>query len=433
MQPDGLKPNERQPNFIDAYLAYTSDTESPVTFHRWSILGAISAWLGKRFYIKHGHSKINSNMYVMLMGAAGTRKSTAIKIASGILRKAGYSTFAASKTSKEQFLADLAKTGMSDKGDSDDSDKLLDLNIWGAEEDQESSMGDCEIFINADEFNDFVGNGNIEFLSLLGNLWDIQGDYRHSKLTSKSVFVKDPSVSILAGNTATGFSLAFPKEAIGQGIFSRLLLIHGESTGKRIAFPAPPSEQATAALIKCLLQIRAIAVGEAELSPEAKAMLEFIYNEWNPINDIRFESYCNRRFTHLLKLCLIHCAARKSRVIEQSDVILANTVLTHAEHCMSRALGEFGAASKSDVTNKVMMVLAATDKPLAIKDLWKHVSSELNSLQELGQIMTNLQAADKVFRAGTGYLVKRQLIQENSKDRTVDFSLLTPAEREYLA
>ena len=300
---DGVKQNDpRTPNFIDAYLAYTADTESPTTFHRWAILSALSAWLGKRFYLKHGHSRINSNMYCMLMGAAGTRKSTAIKIASKILKKAGYSTFSESKTSKEQFLADLAKTGMPEAGS---SDEILDKNLWG-EDNAESEMGSCEVLINADEFNDFVGNGNIEFLSLLGNLWDIEGNYTHAKLTSKSVFVKDPCVSILAGNTATGFSLAFPKEAIGQGIFSRLLLIHGESTGKRIPFPAPPSEVATAALIKCLLQIRAVACGEAEISEEARALLSYIYHEWKAINDIRFESYCNRRFTHLLKLCLIH-------------------------------------------------------------------------------------------------------------------------------
>ena len=424
---DGVRPN----NFIDAYLAYTSHTESPVTFHRWSILGALSAWLGKRFYIRHGHSRINANMYVMLMGAAGTRKSTAIKVASKILKKAGYSTFSASKTSKEQFLADLAKTGMPEEGDADAQDSLLDLNLWGTDG-GESSMGSCELFVNADEFNDFVGNGNIEFLSLLGNLWDIEGDYRHSKLTSKSVFVKDPCVSILAGNTATGFSLAFPKEAIGQGIFSRLLLIHGESTGKRIAFPTAPSEQATAALIQCLLQIRAIATGEAELSEDAKALLEYIYNEWSPINDVRFESYCNRRFTHLLKLCLIHCAARKSKTVEPQDVVLSNTVLTHAEHSMSRALGEFGAAAKSDVTNKVMTLLTNAINPMEFREVFKHVSNDVSSIQDLRTIMENLQHADKITKAGKGWLARRTVIKEDSKDRTVDFSLLTPAEREYL-
>jgi hypothetical protein len=422
---------DQKPNFIDSYLHYISDSESPTTFHRWSIISCLSAWLGKRFYIKHGHSRINSNIYCMLLGAAGTRKSTAIKVASKLIKKAGYSTFSASKTSKEQFLADLAKTGMSPESETT-GDDLLDMNLWGAEADAESSMGSCELFVNADEFNDFVGNGNIEFLSLLGNLWDLEGDYRHSKLTSKSVFVKDPCVSILAGNTATGFSLAFPKEAIGQGIFSRLLLIHGEGTNKRIPFPTSPSEAATAALIQCLLQIRSIACGEAELTEDAKAMLGYIYSEWKHINDIRFESYCNRRFTHLLKLCLIHAAARKSRVVEQQDVILANTVLTHAEHSMPRALGEFGAASKSDVTNRVMNVLLNTQSPLSFKDIWKHVSNEINSLTELRPIIENLMFAEKIMKVGTGYMAKRLLVQEKSCDRTINFDLLTPSEREYL-
>ena len=425
--------SNKQPDFIDAFIEYTRNTESPTTFMRWSIIACLSAWLGKRFYLRHGHSRINSNMYIMLLGAAGTRKSTSIKIASKLIKAAGYSTFSASKTSKEQFLADLAKTGMPQEGDADANEKLLDLNLWGADGSEETSMGSCEILINADEFNDFVGNGNIEFLSLLGNLWDIEGDYRHSKLTSKSVFVKDPCVSILAGNTATGFSLAFPKEAIGQGIFSRLLLIHGDSTGKRIAFPTPPDERATAALLQCLLQIRAVAQGEAEISADALTLLEYIYNNWSPINDIRFESYCNRRFTHLLKLCLIHAAASKSRVVEQNHVVMANTVLTHAEHSMPRALGEFGAASKSDVTNKIMQLLASSSKPLTFKDMWKHVSSDINSITELRPIIENLQYAEKIVRAGDGYVARRYLIQEQSKDKTVDFSLLTPSERDYLA
>lgn len=428
-QVDGVKLSDQPPSFIDAYLAYTGNTESPTTFHRWSILGALSAWLGKRFYIMHGHTRINSNMYVMLMGAAGTRKSTSIKIASKLLKRAGYSTFAVSKTSKEQFLADLAKTGVPEG----ESDEILDMNLWGGESDQETSLGACEMFINADEFNDFIGNGNIEFLSLLGNLWDYEGDYKHSKLTSKSVFVKDPCVSVLAGNTATGFSLAFPKEAIGQGIFSRLLLIHGESTGRRIAFPKPPSDAATAALIQCLLQIRAIACGEAELSEGAKTLLEFIYNKWLPLDDVRFESYCNRRFTHLLKLCLIHAAARKSKTIEQSDVIMANTVLTHAEHSMPTALGEFGTSTKSDVTHKLMTVLNAATAPMSVKDMWKHISNDANGLGELQQIIGALEFADKIMRVKGGYLAKRKLLQEDQSDRTVDFSLLTPSEREYLA
>lgn len=362
------------------------------------------------------------------MGAAGTRKSTAIKVASKLLKKAGYDCFSASKTSKEQFLADLAKTGMPETtGDTDD---ILDMNLWGSE--AESVTGICEILVNADEFNDFVGNGNIEFLSLLGNLWDIEGDYKHSKLTSKSVFVRDPCVSILAGNTATGFALAFPKEAIGQGIFSRLLLIHGDPTKRKIAFPKPPSDEATAALIQCLQQIRAICSGEARISDGAKSILERIYNEWAPLNDVRFESYSNRRFTHLMKLCLITAAAHKMTEILPEHVVYANTVLSHAEHSMSRALGEFGSAAKSDVNNKVMQLLSSAERPMTFKEIWKHVSTDLHELAALRPIIESLTFADKIVKAGNGFLAKRKLIEERNSSDLIDFNLLTEAERSYV-
>ena len=422
-----MQAESRQPNLIDSYLHYVGDTESPVTFHRWSMLTCLSAWLGNRFYIQHGHSRINSNMYVMLMGEAGTRKSTAIKLASKLVAKAGYKTFSSSKCSKEQFLVDLAKTGMADI---DETDDILDMNLFG-EGEVSRPISDCEIFVNADEFNDFVGNGNIEFLSLLGNLWDIDGDYTHSKLTSKSVYVRNPCVSVLAGNTATGFSLAFPKEAIGQGIFSRLLLVQGDATGKRIAFPRPPNEEATAALIKCLLQIRSICNGEAILSPKARVLLEKIYLDQEPFEDVRFASYHNRRFTHLLKLSLITAASHKMTEILPEHVLIANTTLVHAEHSMSRALGEFGMAFKSTVSDKIMRLLTNTTKPLEPNEIWKHVNADLNQLTDLRPILEGMLVAEKIIRVGRGFIARRKLVQE-MKSEFVDFSVLTEAERSYI-
>jgi septation ring formation regulator EzrA len=100
---------------------------------------------------------------------------------------------------------------------------------------------------------------------------------------------------------------------------------------------------------------------------------------------------------------------------------------------MPKALGEFGAASKSDVTNKIMNVCLAANNPLSFKDIWKHVANDVNSLTELRPIIENLLFAEKIIKVGNGYMAKRQVIQEKSNDRTVDFSLLTHSEREYLS
>jgi hypothetical protein len=359
----------------------------------------------------------------MLMGDAGTRKSTAIKIASSVLRKSGYTNIAAERTTKEKFLLDLAgESGV----EAEDAGSILDANLWG-----ESGSGSAELFVAADEFNTFVGNGNIEFLSMLGVLWDYEGTFSNRVKNSKSIEITDPTVSILAGNTPTGFSLAFPIEAIGQGIFSRIILVHGERTGRKITFPEPPSLEATSNLVQLIQAVKLVANGKAEVTQNARSALDRIYQQWQGVGDVRFDSYSNRRFTHLLKLCLIVSAASLRAQITESDVIYANTILTHAEHTMPKALGEFGKSKNSDVAHKILSFIEKGVAVVPRKAIWKQVHNDLDSMSHLGDILNNLVLADKIMSVPGGYLPKRKVLEERS-DELVDFSLLTEEERSYV-
>jgi hypothetical protein len=364
------------------------------------------------------------------MGGAGSRKSTAIKIAANLIRKAGYDTIAAERTTKEKFLMDLSgEANEFDTAKGKSVADIMDENLFGP---SPTGSAMAEILVAADEFNTFVGNGNIEFLSLLGILWDYGGKFEDRKKNSKSLIIQDPTVSILAGNTATGFSLAFPAEAIGQGIFSRLVLVHGEKTETKITFPEPPSPTQEKLLIDILYAIRQVASGNAVIAPEAKNLLDAIYRGWSGITDPRFESYANRRFSHLIKLCLIVSAAALRSVIEYGDVIYANTILTHAEHTMPKALGEFGKARNSDVAHKIIQMLENTYAPMGIKEMWQSLHSDLDDISSLKDMVTNLVMADKVIATKGGFLAKRKVLEEVASE-FVDFSLLTESERKYIS
>lgn len=408
--------------FFDAYLSYTEETENPKLFHRWCALVGIGTFLGRQFFFEHGHFTVYPNMYTMLMGAPGTRKSTAIKIMKKLLVEAGYNTIAADRTTKEKFMLDLA-------GENTDADgrDILSENLFGS---GDASSTPRECFICADEFNDFLGTGNIEFLSLLGTLWDYSGTYSNRIKNGRSVDIVDPTISILSGNTPTGFALAFPTEIIGQGFFSRMLLVYGESTGKRITFPKPPDHSETKALVQWLIEIKQKVVGKAVLAPKAERLLDRIYKSWGGIDDVRFANYSNRRFQHLLKLCLICAASRISIEIDVQDVVHANTVLSHTEHLMPKALGEFGKAKHSDAAHKILQILEAAMKPMSPKDLWKQVHNDLDRMEQMGEILRGLIAADKVMHVGAGYLPKKK-IQEEVSDGTVDYSWLTDEERKF--
>ncbi len=416
-------------SFLQNYLSYVGDTEAPIFYHRWAAISMVGAYLGRQYSFSLGHFELYTNMYIMLIGDPGTRKSTAIKIAKKIITAAGYDKISSDKTSKEKFMLDLA--GIEGDGKTTSNTKqsvndILDSNLWGNDE----TIGeDSEMYIACDEFNDFIGLGNIEFISLLGNFWDYNGVFKNRIKNGPSVNILNPTISILGGNTSTSFANAFPPDTLGQGFFSRLLLIHGESTGKRITFPELPTGDETSKIINALQRIKITCQGQAVLSPESKLLLNKIYLTTTPMQDVRFISYSNRRFTHLLKLCLIISACHYSTTIETWHVVEANTLLTHTENLMPKALGSFGKARNSDITHKIMAVLNNSTKALGIKDLWPHLISDLEKVDDLVNQLRNLQVADLIFTVDGKFLSKKKVAEEVRNDM-INYSFLTDEERE---
>jgi len=415
---------------FDKYFTYVTDTEPPLVFHRWSALTSLGAFLGRQYYLPFGEFNIYPNMYVMLIGDPGTRKSTAIKLAKRILSSAGYTTFNAEQTSKEKFLLDLE--GLTDdEGVVKDADGVM-KTLFG-----ESMAGSSpkEVFVAADEFNDFIGQGNLDFMSLLGSLWDWDdpiNPFRKRLKNSKSVAIYQPTISILGGNTHAGFAEAFPPQALGQGFLSRLLLIYGERTDKRIAWPIRPPADVKEGLINDFLEIKNKVVGEASISDKARSMLETIYRTFEPLSDFRFKHYSTRRHTHLLKLVLLCAASNKRTDIRAEDVLLAHSLLCFTEHYMPMALGEFGKAKNSDVASKIIAVLNEAKAPVDIASLWAQVQSDLDRVEDLNKIMIGLVQGGKIqYIARTktssvqGYLPLRKAL--STKPVYCDYSLLTEA------
>ena len=407
---------EGNDNFFELYLEYTSKTEAPIFFHRWSIITCLGAYLGRQTYFHHGFFTLYPNLYTMLIGSPGTKKSSAIKIAATLLKKAGYTTFGAKKTRQEKFLLDLAE-----KNDVAEA-SILEQNLFGELEDS-SAISEC--FVAADEFNNFIGIGNLDFMSILGELWDYEGTYDYKLKNSKSVFIPNPNISILGGNTPTGFSHAFPPEAIGQGFFSRLLLIYSDPSSIKFTFPPAPDLILQAELIAYLHAVKSKVVGEMDITPEAIELVDTIYRKWPGIDDVRFEHYTNRRLTHLLKLCVVVAAAFLKTKVDVDVVIYTNTILSYTEHLMPKALGEFGKARHSDVTHKLMTLLDSTHVPLSLIDLWKHVSHDLENRTQLTEILGNLSQADKIQIHGDKFLPVKKIRADNQIG--VDFSLLKEA------
>lgn len=442
--PDGSDHHTTQDIFTN-YFQFVADTEPPVIYHRWCYLSSLGALLGRKVHVELGHFRIFPNLYVMLLGEPAARKSTSIRMAKKLVAASGYDKFAFDKTGKEKFLLDLegveddthlgpGNTKVKDKTNGYDS--VTASNLWGDE-----SGEPREVFIVADEFNEFVKPGDTEFHTTLGNLWDWDNEnspFTQRLKTSRSVTIFQPTISLLSGNTPQLFAKAFPPEAIGTGFLSRMLLIHGERSGRLIPFPSPPDAVLGSSIAAYLSAVqeragRGTNSGLVKKTSGAHAMLSEIYMQPTPIPDIRFKAFNERRFTQLLKLCLILACAKFKNEIDVEDVVQAQTYLSHAEALMPKAMGEFGKNKNSDVANRVMEYLDKAVKPISARELWSEVGiRDLRDQRELAEIIGGLVGADKVQVVHgqiPGFLPKKQV---RKTPKYVDWSILSREERDML-
>ena len=388
-------------DFFDKYFDFVeSNTESPLVFHRWCAISTIAAMLGRSVWITLGHHKIYPNFYTMLIGPPGTRKSTAINIAKGLLDQAGYKTFAPSKTSKEQFLADLAvgfdkkvdKRKFESKFDDFQMDDLKQLDP----EEFSDDMDPHEVTICSGEFNSFIGLSGFEFISLLGDLWDNLPKFDVRNRTTTNSFVPKPTVNILGGNTQTNLMNAFPPDLLGQGFMSRMILVNADGARQKITFPDPRDEALEMELAEMLMTIKMNVSGECALTSEAKELLDALYHQERFVDDPRFMYYENRRFDHLLKVCMIVAASKNKTEIDASDVMYANSILCFAELEMPKALGEFGKSKYSDLNNKIMTLLYDYPAGLTLDEIFKKVMQDADNIKMVAEVLQNLMKGERV-------------------------------------
>lgn len=380
-------------DFLTRYMDYVNipSSEAPANYHRWTCLSILGAYMGRQIYLPFGHSKIYPNQYVLLMGSPGTRKGTAMGIGKALAKAAGFTRFAKDKTSKERFLMDM---------------RQHDIDPTAEMEELEDLIFDTpsESYIMSGEFTDFIGQGNMEFITMLTNLWDNLDEYENPKIHGKSVKVHQPTVNLFGGNTVAGFALAFPPEALGNGFLSRVILVHGDPTGVKVAWPEPADELQLVALASHMREVKDKIKGEIHIANAARTTGKRIYESYAPMEDGRFAHYATRRFTHLLKISMLLAAFDFRNEITSTDLIRANTVLANTERKMPQALGEYGKNKHSEVAGIILDYLAKSHTPKNFNDIYKGcaISTHLSKQAELVEILNSLKLADKIQVVNVG-------------------------------
>lgn len=386
--------------WFQQYLKSVGDTEAPITFHRWSALSGLAALLGRRRYLPFGSSCIYPNLFITVVASSGARKSTAIKYAKKLFMANGVEHVAPDSVTKQKLLLIMGANNYlvseSPSGVREETTEAKPSNMWLA----------------ADELMDLFEMGDLNYFKTLGTLYDVPDKYETGIKNGQSAFIHMPCLNMLGGITPTGFIATFPPDIIGQGFFSRMLLVYGERTGRKYAWPKPGDTKARKYIEERLTAICKIPRERVAISPEAKRLGQELYEVDSIINDPRFHSYLTRRYTHLLKIAIL-LSAFQEFVIDDKCLLHANTILYAAETQMPTALGDFGKGKFAEAGSAVLEAIQRANKPLAINEIWKLVASELNSQKDLAEILKSLKGLGKLNIVTIGQEIKFTACREN--------------------
>lgn len=378
--------------FLRMHLEYVRETEPPRIFHTWAALTAVAAAMQRNLYIESGIGKLYGNMYVLLVGPPGTRKSTAINLAVRALKAATEIRLAPDDTGgqRQGLIKALLEDEMTEEGletaNAMDIDSLLQLEI------NLDRTNAHVMFVIASEFGSFIGQNSLDLTRFLIRMWDGE-DYEY-RLRDSRMVLHDNLMSIIGGTTPTEIATLLPPEAIGQGYMSRNILVYAPHKEKEV----PPSKVQLHHAFEADLQavyrrVAKLMRGPVTKSSHAEDLLDHLYIHDPKLNDTRFIFYQERRQTHMQKLAMVLAVARDSMVIEQIDVEEAHRILAATEANMPDALGEYGMSPLAVAQQKMLDFLRYHKDPVSEHTLYSVMQRDMKIVDFRNSISALINAA----------------------------------------
>lgn len=366
-------------NWVESYLEYTQNQESPTIFHKWVGLTVVSTILGRRVQVDHGAYQVHPNLFTILVGpSALAKKSTAISLGRRLLEATELNVQVIPQSATpEAFVRDLARYTEKQKDEAMTlvcaPELLVFLRIRRKTE--ESIM-----------------------IPLLTDLWDGHRPWRATTIKRGAEEIKFGNVSFLGGSTREWLVKAIPTQTTQGGFTGRCMFIEASGGAKRIAFPSvgPEQRELKAKLVADLKQM-ALLKGDFELTQDARDWYEEWYvhellEELKGLTDEEAAGFYGRIHDHVMKLAMILSVAESDDlVINKRHVVQARAYVRDMEPQQRAVTEGMSATPFSEDCERVLSFVASRDGFATWTEILRYMSRthDARSLRE--QVVRTLE------------------------------------------
>jgi hypothetical protein len=367
-------------NWIQSYLVYTHESESPEEYHKWVAISAIAGAVRRKVFYDMGYFLIYPNMYIVLVGPAGRcKKSTAMRIGRGLLQEVPGLNFTTDSVTRERLIQDLSQSFV----------------------DGHSSMT-----AYSSEFASLLTSSGMDMVVFLTDIFDSPSEWSHRTKIGGTNKIKAPYLNLIGATTPDWISKAMPLDTVGIGLTSRIIFVYQDTP--RVRPPRPkltPGQMKLRELLVHDLTMMAQLQGEYKFdSPET----EQAHDEWyqartlnpNPTGDHRLDGFYERKPVHVIKLAMLIAASfRDELIITNDDFQLALGIFEQAEERMLKVFANVGKNPLALDYDMICAAIAKSENGLSLAELMTSFQHSVRK-DELNEVLETLVLSEKIDPTG---------------------------------
>lgn len=315
-------------SFIDDFNAYLDTNPGPELWKTFTAIGLVAALLERRVWLPFSGGKTWPNMFVFIVGRAGSGKSRIISRAYDLVTDYNSRKYnskkimlCSDKVNGATFIEELIQS----RNPIDNQSSLFLL---------QEEMGVS--------FQDF---GAVTFLTDLLKFYDCPA-YFSKRIRNLHEEIYNVSVSILAGTTKTFLQRYLPSESRGEGLVSRGLFINVPELEPEEVFKRKrqSSEESSVFLheriitrnIPKILSLR----GPMKETEEAFDFMDSLATTYGQeqksvAEGSVMDNYLSRKSMQVIKIGMVLAASEYSMLVEKRHYVAADKWLTMAEPFMN--------------------------------------------------------------------------------------------------
>lgn len=395
--------NSESGTALTSYLELQEESESPRTFLIWSLIAAAAGLIGKNavFYAGENHTVV-PNLYVVLIGPSGVRKSSAITMIDKMIRSTSI-YFGPTDTGNQRHGLMSALAGMH-RPESYMIRRRYQNGplIRSMLRPRDSS----DMMLVSPELGRLLGSGSMDMANFLVDLYD--GSQINYQTKASETRVVEPRSTLLTATTPSNLADILPAGGAEHGIMARMLFIYADKVYKTVPIPPDPTEEWWDKRKSFMERLLWIDNNRVDFSMDSRARADYtrLYTYIPHLEDPRLSTYRERRAQNLIKVAICLTALRMDTRVIDTDILLAHELLVTAEPMMHKALEYFGRNKKHQGRMLMIQFLKAKGERGAASET-ELVASAMSELtpREAREAIQAMCASGELAQIGSRFML----------------------------